>query len=460
MEQKQDFVSGPILSKLIRFALPILGALILQAMYGAVDLMVVGQYAGPADVSGVSTGSQLMMSITGLITGLAMGTTVLLGQRLGAGRRDEAGDVVGGAVCLFAVLAAAISVLVVAFARPLCALMQAPAEAFDATVQYVRVCAGGALFIAAYNVLGSIFRGLGDSRTPFLSVSIACAANIAGDLLLVAVLHLGSTGAALATVVSQAVSVLICLPVIRKKGLPFAFGKSQIRFHPQVIRQTIRIGAPIALQDLLVSFSFLAILSIVNGLGLMASAGVGVAEKLCGFIMLVPSAFMQTLSAFVAQNVGAGKHDRARKAMVYGMMISFGIGCCMSAMAFFRGDLLCSWFARDPEVIANAWDYLKAYAIDTLLVSFYFCFNGFFNGYGETRFVMIQGMLGAFCVRLPVSFLMSRIQPVSLFRIGLAVPLSSVVQILLCLLYFIRLRRKMENAQSEVRNELRKGDGK
>ena len=203
MERKQDFVTGPILSKLIRFALPILGALILQAMYGAVDLMVVGQYAGPADVSGVSTGSQLMMSITGLITGLAMGTTVLLGQRLGAGRRDEAGEVVGGAVCLFAVLAAAISVLVVAFARPLCTLMQAPAEAFDATVQYVRVCAGGALFIAAYNVLGSIFRGLGDSRTPFLSVSIACIANIAGDLLLVAVLHMGSAGAALATVASQ-----------------------------------------------------------------------------------------------------------------------------------------------------------------------------------------------------------------------------------------------------------------
>ena len=441
MNAKQDFVTGPILPKLIRFAIPILGALILQAMYGAVDLMVVGQYAGAADVSGVSTGSQLMMSITGLITGLAMGTTVLLGQRLGAGRRDEAGDVVGGAVCLFAVVAAAISVLVIAFARPLCSLMQAPEEAFDATMHYVRVCAAGAVFIAAYNVLGSIFRGLGDSRTPFLAVSIACAANIAGDLLLVAGLHMGSTGAALATVISQALSVLICIPVIRKKGLPFTFGRAQVRFHRQVIRQTIAIGAPIALQDLLVSFSFLAILAIVNSLGLMASAGVGVAEKLCGFIMLVPSAFMQTLSAFVAQNVGAAEHDRAEKAMQIGMLISFGIGLCMAAAAFFRGDVLCSWFAKDPEVIANAWDYLRAYAIDTLLVSFYFCFNGYFNGYGETRFVMVQGMIGAFCVRLPVSFLMSRVRPVSLFRIGLAIPLSSIVQIALCLCYFFRLRR-------------------
>jgi len=441
MQDRQNFTEGPIVSKLIRFAMPVLGALILQAMYGAVDLIVVGQYAEAADVSAVSTGSQLMMGLTGIITGLSMGSTVLLGQRLGAGQRDEAGRVVGGAICLFAAVAVAMSALVTGLARPLCRLLQAPAEAFDQTVGYVRVCALGMVFIAAYNVLASLFRGMGDSRTPFMAVGIACVTNIAGDLALVAGLRLGSVGAALATVLSQGLSVLVCLPIIRRQGLPFAFGRGQIGFHRDVIADTVRLGAPIALQDLLVSVSFLGIVAIVNSLGVIVSAGVGVAEKLCSFVLLIPMAFMQSLSAFVAQNTGAGRDDRSCRAMLGGMLISFCMGLAIGGFAFFRGDLLAGLFARDPQVVAAAWEYLKAYAIDTLLVSFYFCFNGYFNGVGETRFVMLQGLISAFLVRLPVSYLMSRIEPVSLFRIGLAIPISSVTQIIMCLLWFRHIHR-------------------
>ena len=442
MQNSQNFTQGPIVSKLVRFALPVLGALVLQAMYGAVDLMVVGQFADKADVSAVSTGSQLMMSLTSIITGLSMGATVLLGQTLGAGKRDEAGRVIGGAICLFAAVAVALSAVITGLARPLCGILQAPPEAFDQTVGYVTVCALGMLFIAGYNVLASLFRGMGDSRTPFLAVLIACVTNIFGDLALVAGLRMGSVGAALATVLSQGFSVVICLPIIRQRGLPFDFSRRHVGFHGDVIRQTVRLGAPIALQDLLVSVSFLGIVAIVNGLGVVVSAGVGVAEKLCSFVLLIPSAFMQSLSAFVAQNAGAGRDDRARKAMLGGMLISFSMGLVIGGFAFFRGDLLAGLFARDPEVIAAAAQYLKAYAIDTLLVSFFFCFNGYFNGIGETRFVMFQGLISAFLVRLPFSWLMSRIQPVSLFRIGLAVPLSSVTQIAMCLVWFVHIHRK------------------
>lgn len=442
MQSRQNFTEGPIVSKLIGFALPVLGALVLQAMYGAVDLMVVGQFADKADVSAVSTGSQLMMGLTSIITGLSMGSTVLLGQTLGAGKRDSAGRVIGGAVCLFAAAALALSVCVAALARPMCRTLQAPAEAFDQTVGYVTVCALGMLFIAGYNVLASLFRGMGDSRTPFLAVLIACVSNILGDLLLVAGFKLGSVGAALATVLSQGFSVLICLPIIKKRGLPFPFRRDQVGFHRDVIADTVRLGAPIALQDLLVSISFLGIVAIVNGLGVVVSAGVGVAEKLCSFVMLIPSAFMQSLSAFVAQNAGAGRDDRSRKAMLGGMLISFSIGLVVGGFAFFKGDVLAGLFARDREVIAAAAEYLKAYAIDTLLVSFFFCFNGYFNGIGETRFVMLQGLISAFLVRLPFSWLMSKMTPVSLFRIGLAVPLSSVTQIGMCLFWFVHIHKK------------------
>ena len=451
MERNKSFVEGPILPPLLKFTLPVLLALFLQTMYGAVDLMVVGQFGQPADVSAVSTGSQVMMTVTSLVTGLAMGATVLLGQKIGEGRDEEGGKVLGSAIALFAVVAAAITVIMVAAATPMAKLMQAPPEAFGQTVTYVRLCSGGAVFIVAYNVLGAMFRGIGDSNTPLLTVSIACVMNIAGDLILVGGFGLGVTGAALATVLAQAGSVALSLLFTRHKGLPFAFSGKDIRFHARYIGNILRLGVPIALQDVLVSMSFLAIAAIVNGLGVVASAGVGVAERLCGFIMLVPSSFGQSLSAFVAQNIGAGQKRRAKKAMLYGMAASLCCGVVLAWLSFFHGGLLAGLFARDGEVIAAAADYLRAYAIDTLLTSILFCFIGYFNGRGSTTFVMAQGIIGAFLVRIPVSLFMSRQAPVSLFKVGLATPCSTTVQIALFLAYFIFIsaRDRREEAASD-----------
>jgi len=443
MQNSGDFTKGSILSKLLRFAVPILGAMILQAMYGAVDLLVVGRFASAADVSAVSTGAQIMHTITGMITGLSMGTTILMGQSIGAGQKDKAGDVIGNAILLFGALAVGIMVLVPVFADPLCRLMQAPAEAFEQTAAYLTICALGTPFIVAYNLLGSLFRGMGDSKTPLLAVTIACVVNIAGDLLFVAVIPMGAAGAALATVLAQGVSVVLCLMLVKRRGLPFTFGRKNFRRNRPVMRHMVRLGLPIALQDLLASISFLVILSIVNSLGVIVSAGVGVAEKLCAFIMLVPSAFSQALSAFVAQNIGAGEEGRARRALVCGVGTSLALGAVMGYAAFFHGDVLAAIFTPDAQVIAAGWDYLKAYAIDTLLVSFMFCFTGYFSGCGDTTFVMAQGIAGAFGVRIPVSFLMSRITPVSVFRVGLATPASTAVQIVLCAAWFVYRQRKI-----------------
>ena len=436
MQQSHRFVSGPILSPLLRFTIPVLLALCLQAMYGAVDLLVVGRFGTAADVSAVSTGSQIMQTVTFLVNSLAMGATILLSQKIGQGREREAGEVAGSTICLFAVLALVLTVLMELFADPLATLMHAPQQAFAGTVGYLRICSAGLPFIVAYNVLGGLFRGIGDSKTPLFTVAVACVINIVGDLLFVAGFGMGVAGAALATVLAQAVSVVLCLAVTKKRGLPFRFEMNFIRFNRKIILKILRLGTPIALQELLVSVSFLVILTIVNGLGVVASAGVGVAEKLCAFIMMVPNAFMQSLSAFVGQNIGAGRRDRARRAMYYGMVSALFFGVLMAAAAFFKGDLLASIFTSDAEVAAAAWDYLRAYAVDTLIVSFLFCFCGYFNGSGSTTFVMVQGIIGAFLVRIPVSYLMSGIQPVSLFRIGLATPASTATQILLCILWY------------------------
>lgn len=434
--KEENLTQGKILKSLLSFAAPVLLALFLQAMYGAVDLLIVGKYAGTSEQSGVATGSQLFNMITMLIAGLSMGVTVFVGRMIGAKKKDEAGKGIGTGICIFLIVALLASVITVPGSDLLAGLMHAPAEAFAQTSSYVRICGIGAVFIVAYNVIGAIFRGIGDSKTPLITVAIACAVNIAGDFILVAVLKMGAEGAAIATVAAQAVSVAISLAFIYRKKLPFSFSKKYIRLQKHYVKSILCTGVPIALQEMLVQFSFLFIQVVVNHMGVTESAAVGVAEKVCAFLMLAASAYMQSISAFVAQNNGAGFYDRSRKALFYGMGTAFIAGLIMGMTAFFYGDVLAGIFSNEEAVILAAHEYLKAYAIDCLLTAVMFCFVGFFNGCGKTLFMMLQGVIGAFCVRIPVVFLMSQISGATLFHIGLGTPASSAVQILLCLIAY------------------------
>ncbi len=445
--KENNFTEGPILVPLLKFALPVLAALVLQAMYGAVDLWVVGKFASSADVSAVSTGSQFMTTITSAVASFAMGITILLGQQIGQGKQKEGGRTIGAGIVLFLVLGAILTVFMVLFAQNLSGILNAPTEAFDKTTAYLRICGGGCIIIIAYNLIGSIFRGMGDSKTPLITVLIACIVNIAADLFFVAGLGLGTAGAAIATVLAQCISVIISLLLIRRMQLPFTFEKSMIKADKSIIGKIVQLGFPVALQDLLVGISFLVIAAIVNSLGLIPSAGVGVAEKVCAFIMLIPSSFMQSLAAIVAQNYGAGKMDRAYRTLRIAMTLSIIAGLSMFFLTFFKGNLLAGLFSNDAAVVEAAFAYLRAYAIDCIFTAFMFCFVGFFNGIGATKFVMIQGICGAFLVRVPVSFLMSRIRPVSIFLIGLATPCSTVVQIILCIIYFVHMRKMMSKSE-------------
>lgn len=439
---QQSLIQGNILKSLISFAFPVLLALFLQAMYGAADLIIVGQFADTFEQSGVSSGSQLFNTITMVITGLSMGVTVFVGDCIGGGKPEKAGRGIGTGIAIFAVLAIVVTALVIPFSDNLAAFMHAPAEAFTQTSSYVRICGIGAVFITAYNVIGAIFRGIGDSKTPLITVAIACVINIFGDLLLVAGFGMGAAGAAMATVSAQGISVIASLYFISKKDLPFTFSKKFIRFDPSCLKRILLVGVPIALQDMLVQFSFLFIQVVVNGMGVMESAAVGVAEKVCGFLMLVASAYMQAISAFVAQNNGAGKWERSRKALFYGIKTALIAGFIMGSVAFFAGNYLSAIFSNQGDVIAYAHDYLKAYAIDCLLTAVLFCFVGYFNGCGKTVFVMAQGVFGAFCVRIPAVYLMSQIEGASLFHIGLGTPISSMAQIVLCILAYRFYNRK------------------
>lgn len=446
-ERENDFTQGGILGKLLRFMIPVLGALILQAMYGAVDILVVGWFGTTAGISGVSTGSNIINLVTFTVTGLSMGITVLIGKYLGERREERVGKVIGGAICFFAVLSVFLAAGLLIFARPLAVLMQAPEEALDLTVTYVRICGGGIFFIVAYNIISSIFRGLGNSRLPLIFVAIACAVNIVGDLFFVAVLHMNVAGAALATVLAQAVSVVLSLVIIRREKLPFTMKKQDISFNRE-IGNFVRVGIPIAFQEILTQLSFLALCAFINRLGLEASSGYGVANKIVSFVMLIPSALMQSMSAFVAQNVGAGKEDRAKRVLGIGMGIGCVIGIFIAGFTFLRGDIPAAVFTSDPAVIERAAQYLRGFAPEAVVTCVLFSFIGYFNGHSQTLFVMIQGLAQTFLVRLPVSYFMSIQENASLTWIGIAAPSATVFGIVLNIGFFWRYTRRMQKSKA------------
>lgn len=448
---KSDFTQGSILGKLIPFMMPILGALILQTAYGAVDLLVVGRFGTTSGLSAVSTGSQVLNLVTFVITQLAMGVTVLIARYIGEKKPAQIGALIGGAIVVFAIISVVLFVVMIGFSHPISVIMQAPKEAVSLTSVYVRICGGGIFFIVAYNLLAAIFRGLGDSKSPLIFVAVACVINIAGDLILVAGLKMDAAGAAIATVFAQAVSVILACIMLFKRHLPFKITKKDFRINMHC-KRALKVGLPLALQECLTQVSFLALCAFVNRLGLEASSGYGVACKLVNFAMLLPSSLMQSMASFVSQNVGAGNEKRARKAMLTGIGVGLVIGCIVFVFIMFKGDLLTGIFTTDEAVVQNGYDYLRGFALETIVTAVLFSMIGYFNGHDKTVWVMIQGLVQTLLVRLPLAYYMS-IQPdASLTKIGFAAPAATIFGIVLNVVFYICMNKKA-GATNNVRTK-------
>lgn len=441
---KSDFTSGSILGKLLPFMAPILGALILQAAYGAVDLLVVGRFGTTSGLSAVSTGSQVLNLVTFVVTQFAMGITVLIARYIGEKKTQNIGSLIGGSILVYAIISAVLFVILIGFSHQIAILMQAPTKAIDLTSTYIRICGGGIFFIVAYNLLSAIFRGLGDSKSPLLFVAVACIVNIVGDLILVAGFHLDAAGAAIATVLAQAISVVFALFLLLKKQLSFKITKKDFRINTHCIR-ALKIGLPLALQECLTQISFLALCAFVNRLGLEASSGYGVACKVVNFAMLIPSSLMQSMASFVSQNIGAGNKKRAKQAMFTGMGVGLAVGCIVFVFVLFKGNLLTGIFTTDAVVVQKGYDYLKGFALETIVTAILFSMVGYFNGNDKTIWVMIQGLIQTLLVRLPLAYYMS-IQPnASLTNIGFAAPTATIFGIILNVLFYIWMNKTDKN---------------
>lgn len=433
--QANSLTEGHISTTLLKFASPFLLSTFLQALYGAVDLFVVGRFADPAAVSAVSIGSQVMQTLTGIVNGIAMGGTVLIGHRIGAKDNMGAAKAVGTLAILFGLMAVLLTPTMMLCTNSLVSLMETPAQAVAGTKEYIFICSCGIPFIIGYNAVSGIFRGMGDSKTPVLFIAIACAVNTAGNFFLVGFLKMSTAGSAISTVTAQAISFIFALIYMTKKRLAFDFSHNDIKADKESAKRILKVGFPLALQDALVNVSFLIISAVINTMGLVASASVGVVEKIIVFAMLPPSAFASAVAVITAQNIGAGKPKRACKSLWFGIGFSliFGISACVYAQLL--PQTVTAIFTRDNSVIIMAAGYLKSYSIDCVLVSFIFCMNAYFSGCGKSIISFIHSMVATFGVRIPMTIYMSGITGTSLYLMGFASPSASIISLIICLGY-------------------------
>lgn len=448
MNKKNDLTQGSVGRNLVMFALPYLLSCFMQTFYGMADLFVVGLYNGSETTTAVSIGSQVMHMLTVIIVGFAMGTTVRIGRSVGAKDEKELSKTIGTSVVFFAVFAVVMTGILLICTSAVTKVMLTPMEAVDETKIYLAICFAGVPFITAYNVISSIFRGTGDSRRPMYFAAIACVVNIVLDFVFIGLCSLGAAGAALGTVCGQAVSVAVSLYMIRKRDLGIHMRRQDIRADRKVGSQILKVGAPIALQDGLIQIAFIVITVIANSRGLVTSAAVGIVEKLISFMFLVPSAFLSAISTITAQNMGADKAERARRSLYYGLVITVGWGCLCALYNQFLPHTLVGIFTRDDAVLAAGCEYLRAYAFDCVFAAVHFCFSGYFCGDQKSMISFIHNITAIMLVRIPGAWLASRFYPDSLYPMGWAAPLGSLLSALICIGFYIYYRRRERSVKA------------
>ena len=430
----KNLTTGSVFKNIIYFSLPYLLSYFLQTLYGMADLFIIGQFE--TDISGttaVSIGSQVMHMLTVMLVGLAMGSTVSIGQAIGANNKKLASAAVGNTITLFMLVSAALTALLLAFVKPIVSVMSTPQEAVSGTTAYLTICFIGIPFITAYNVISSVFRGMGDSKSPMYFIAIACGVNIALDYLFMGALKLGPAGAALGTTISQAVSVIISLTVIVKRKM-LSLLRSDLKPQKAVTSKLLKIGVPVALQDGFIQVSFVIITVIANNRSLTDSAAVGIVEKVIGFLFLVPSSMLSTVSALGAQNIGAGKQGRALQTLKYACMISVGFGVVVCIIVQLMAEQIVGLFTPDQAVIVSGGQYLRGYIFDCVLAGIQFSFSGYFCACGKSQLSFLHNVLSIVFVRVPGAFFASKMYPNTLLPMGLASAAGSLLSSVICIL--------------------------
>ena len=439
---EKNLTTGSVFKNLVYFSLPYLLSYFLQSLYGTADLFIIGQFNSTDSITGVSIGSQVMHMITVMIVGLAMGATVTIGRSVGAQDSKAASRYIGNTIILFLIGSAALTAVLLLLVKPIVSVMSTPIEAVDSTVAYLTICFIGIPFITAYNIISSIFRGLGDSKSPMYFIAIACVCNIAFDCLFIGAFGMGAAGAALGTTLSQTVSVIVALAVMRKSKTGIRLTKDDFKFRRSVIGNILRIGFPISLQDGFIQISFIVITIIANRRGLNDAAAVGIVERIIGFLFLLPSSMLSAVSALGAQNMGAGKPKRAKLTLRYAILIIVAVGSAVVALVELTAPQLVALFDNSPDVVRLGTQYLRSYVTDCVFAGIHFCLSGYFCAIEKSGISFLHNSISIIFARVPLAYLASKKFPDNLFPMGWAAPIGSILSVLICLAAYIIISKK------------------
>lgn len=434
---ENNLAEGNVVKQLILFSLPVLISNIIQSLYSTVDMLIVGQYANEIAMSGVNIGGQVSFIITNMVFGLSVGATVLVGQYKGANDRKSMHEVIATLLVSLVVAAVVLTVVMIALVDPVLHAIQTPVESFHEAKSYFIISMIGTVFIFGYNALSALMRGLGDSKNPLIFVAIACGVNILLDLLFVAQFKMGAAGAAWATIISQAISMILCIVYLSKNNFIFDFSLESFKsFSKKQLKLILKIGIPTSIQNVASGLSFLFLTTLVNTMGVMASAAVGAVGKLNGFAILPGVAMSTSISAMSAQNIGAKKYKRASKTMFTGIAIALGISIVIFALVGLFPEACMKMFGKDPEFIQCGVDYIKSFKYDYLIAPVFFCFNGLFIGSGHTTFSLVNGILSSILFRIPASYLFGMVMGMGLTGVGLGAPVASIAAFVLCVIFY------------------------
>lgn len=439
---EKNLTTGNIFKTMLSFSLPFMLSYFFQKLYGMADLLIIGQFYGVDYTTAVSVGSQIMNFFTAVIVGLAMGSTVMIGKFIGAEKLEKASEAIGNTITFFMSLSIVLMIVLIILVRPIVSLVSTPEEAVSGTITYLLICFIGIPFITAYNIISSIFRSLGDSKSPMYFIAVACAANIALDYFFIGYMHLGTAGAALGTTLSQTISVFISLLMMKKKQTGLKMQKIHFRPQSSIIRQLLKVGIPVACQDGFIQISFIIITVIANQRGLNDAAAVGIVEKIMCFFFLVPSAMLSTTSTMCAQNIGAGKHDRAAATLRYAISICLVFGIVSCLVIQFTAAPLVSLFTDSEAVTTLGSQYLRGYIWDCLLGGIHFSFSGYFCAYGLSKFSFLHNSISVITARIPLAYLTSKAFPDTLFPMGFAATTGSLVSAIICIILYTWMKRK------------------
>ena len=439
---ERDLTSGSVWKNIVYFSLPYLFSYFLQTLYGMADLFIIGPFNGVASTTAVSIGSQVMHMITVMIVGIAMGTTVMIGKSVGAKQKKETSKIIGNTVSLFVCLSIVLTVVLLFFVHPIVRIMSTPQQAVEGTTAYLTICFAGIPLITAYNIISSIFRGLGDSKSPMYFIAVACGVNIVLDYVFIGGLHFGASGAALGTTLAQTVSVIVALIAIRKKDTGISLKRSDLKPEGKTLKNILGIGIPISLQDGFIQISFIVITIIVNQRGLNDAAAVGIVEKIISFVFLVPSSMLSAVSAIAAQNIGAGKDERAAKTLKYAVMISVTFGLCIAVIMQFLSNAVVGIFTSDAVVIYMGSQYIRSYIWDCMIAGIHFSFSGYFCAYGKSGISFLHNVLSIVLIRIPGAYFASKWFADTLYPMGCAAPAGSLLSVIVCVIAFAYLKRR------------------